>query len=180
MKKPKRKANVIHRSKLPHAKKGQFDGSNDMISALKRQEQELLDTTGPIGDVAKHVVLGEKPVRPTQLILPPSYDQPRPSQPSSRLVLPGTKSQYQRGDIIEYQNGRCRFHVVVSNGPIHGLKKIPCYSLDLAKRVSDKVLGVTHQQLSEAERQGLFRRLVEDPRGYKRRAGMQKKHWAAQ
>jgi hypothetical protein len=164
-----KKAPVIHRSKLPHVRKGAIDPEAGLLGDLKRAEKELLDTAGPVGDAAKLMILGEKPANPAKLILPHEHEPaPKPvgARPT-RLVLPG-QTHYQRGDIIEYQTGRCRFHVVVSVGAIHGVKKIPCYSYDLAKKLSDKMLLSTVQPLSEAEKQGLTRRMIEECRGSSR------------
>lgn len=159
------KPKIIHRSKLPQKRRSDFDPNAGILGDLKRAERELLDTAGPIGDVAKHRFLGE-PLPPTKLILPYEYQQSEQAStepPNTRLFLAGSKSIYQRGDIIEYRDGRCKYHVVVSNGPIYGVRKIPCYSYDQALIVSNKLLAVRVQPLSDAERQSLYRKLVERP-----------------
>lgn len=165
-KKSTKKSPIIHRSKLPSAKKGQFE--SELIPALKQAEQNMLDTAGPTGTAAKLVLLNEQPANPSQLILPPDYEpgivSPPGSRANPRLKLPG-QSHYQRGDIIEYKSGRCRYHVVVSIGTIRGIKKIPCYTYDMALRVSEKMVGERVQPMTDAERQAVARPFVERPRG---------------
>ncbi|MEW6110615.1 MAG: hypothetical protein AB1664_00670 [Thermodesulfobacteriota bacterium] len=157
----RKKSKIIHRSKIPHVKGKRPDLESPLLSALKAQERELLDTQSPAGDAAKQVILGETPRKPVDLILPDKYRNHAAGLVDNgpRIVVPG-QITYRRGDIIEYPDGKCRYHVVVSHSRLRGVIKIPCYTMDSALIVSRKLRGQRVQPLSDAEKQKIIRREI--------------------